>query len=536
MADTGLFNTVYNPDVLTCLANLSNDEVFTPPDIANAMLDMLPQELFRNPDTKFLDPACKSGVFLREIAKRLIVGLEPQFPDLQERIDHIMHHQLYGIAITELTAMLSRRSLYCTKYPENDEFSVSVFDKNHAGGNILYRRTKHVWRDGRCVFCGISNKTVLGETGRGDTLEAHAYEWIHVLKPEEIFNMKFDVIISNPPYQLSDGGNAASALPIYQKFVQQSQKLSPRYLTMIIPARWFMGGRGLDSFRNDMLHDDRIRVIHDFPSAGDCFPGVEIKGGVCYFLWERDSHGLCKVYSHDSNIVDMTERPLLEKDMDTFIRSDVQISVLKKVQMFNESSFSEWLNAGRYYGFHTKVEWDNEKKQDGNIQTADGKSFVRISAKATETHSVKVYIHGGVCYVSPSSIPKNCESVGKYKVIIPRSGNPGGSIVGKPKLSEPNTCSSNTYVVAIPPHEDLSETQARNVMAYITTKFLRFLVSIRTSTQDMPPKAYEFVPLQDFSVEWNDEKLYRKYNLSQHEIQVIEETIPEMNLGGDDNG
>ncbi len=526
MADNGLFGNIYNPDVLTCLANLSNDEVFTPPDIANAMLDMLPQELFENPDTKFLDPACKSGVFLREIAKRLIKGLEWQFPDLQERIDHIFQNQIYGIAITELTSLLSRRSIYCSKYP-NSEYSVTRFDT--AQGNIRYKKIQHNWKDRRCIYCGISNKTVLGEEDRGETMETHAYEFIHMLKPQEAFNMKFDVIISNPPYHLSDGGNAASALPIYQKFVQQAQKLSPKYLCMIIPARWFMGGRGLDSFRSDMLHDDRIRVIHDYPTASDCFPGVEIKGGVCYFLWDRDNRGLCQVFSHDGDYVSMTERPLLEKDMETFIRNDAQISVLKKVQKINEPSLSEWLNAGRYFGFHTKVDW-NGNKEDGLIQTADGKSFIAMSSKPTNARQVKVYIHGGMCYVAEKSIPKNREAVNKYKVIIPRSGNPSGSIVGKPKISAPNSCSSNTYVVALPPDRRLSKEEADNLMAYISTKFLRFLVAIKTSTQDMPPKAYEFVPIQDFSIRWTDEKLYEKYGLNEHEVKVIEESIPKMEL------
>lgn len=157
MADD-LFSSVYNPDVLSCLANLSNDEVFTPPDVVNKMLDMLPQELFRNPDITFLDPACKTGVFLREIAKRLITGLEPQIPDLQERIDHIFHKQLFAIAITELTSLLSRRGVYCSKYPQS-EFSVTQFD--NAEGNIRYRNIKHSWVNGKCKFCGISKDTVL---------------------------------------------------------------------------------------------------------------------------------------------------------------------------------------------------------------------------------------------------------------------------------------------------------------------------------------------------------------------------------------
>ena len=301
------YTSTYNPDVLSCLANLSNDEVFTPPSVVNAMLDMLPQELFSDPNATFLDPACKSGVFLREIAKRLLDGLTEQIPDLQERIDHIFHKQLFGIGITELTSLLARRSVYCSKYP-NSVYSVSMFDD--SSGNIRFKRIQHRWKNGRCEWCGASEDQ-FGEKKR-EGLETHAYEFIHTGKLEEMFGMKFDVIIGNPPYQLSDGGNAASAIPIYQKFVQQAKKLNPRFLSMVIPSRWFTGGRGLDQFRAEMLGDDRIRIIHDYPNASDCFPGVEVKGGISYFLWKRDEPGLCEVDTHKgTKCVSTSIRPIL---------------------------------------------------------------------------------------------------------------------------------------------------------------------------------------------------------------------------------
>lgn len=266
MAD--LFTNLYTPDVLTCIANLSNDEVITPPEVANKMLDLLPQELFRSKETKFLDPACKSGVFLREIAKRLIKGLEDQIPDLNERLDHIFKNQIYGIAITELTSLLSRRSLYCSKFASS-KYSVVKFEK--ADGNVRFKKIPHSFENGKCVYCGASEKEY-GKEKRGENLETHAYELIHTTRPEEIWNMRFDVIISNPPYHLNNGGGTGSgATPIYHNFVRQAKKLKPRYLIMITPSRWFAGGSGMDLYRKEMLVDGKIRRIVDYTDSSDCF-------------------------------------------------------------------------------------------------------------------------------------------------------------------------------------------------------------------------------------------------------------------------
>ncbi len=495
-----LFNKVYNPDVLSCLANLSNDEVFTPPEIVNQMLDMLPQELFKNPDTTFLDPACKTGVFLREIAKRLIKGLEPQFPDLQERIDHIFHKQLFGIAITELTSLLSRRGVYCSKYP-NSEFSVSYFDT--AEGNIRYKRIPHTWKDGKCIYCGASQK----EYDRGGELETHAYEFIHTITPEKLFDMKFDVIIGNPPYQLSDGGIGGSATPLYDKFVMQAKKLMPRFLSMILPARWFTGGRGLDEFRNIMLKDSHIRQLVDYPISSECFSGVEIKGGICYFLWDRDHSGPCNVTTIRNGQKNSQLRYLLEPGCDSFIRYNESINIFHKVQRFKEDTFSSLVSAQKPFGLRTYIIGDNAP---------------------TET-SVRLYANKHIGYIDANEITVNSAWIDLYKIYISAAYGAGEDfphqILGKPILGEPNSCCTETYLVIGPFHD---KEKTLNVISYIKTRFFRFLVLLQKSTQHTSKKVYQFVPMQDFSKPWTDEELYQKYDLSREEIDFIESMIKPM--------
>ncbi len=491
--------TGHNPDILTCLANLSADEVFTPPKLASAMLDILPQDLFRRPDTTFLDPFCKSGVFLREIARRLNDGLKDQMPDQQARINHILTKQVFGLATSELTALLSRRSVYCSKKADGKYSIATAFTK--PDGNIRLPKTTHTWNaSGKCESCGANR----GEYDRDETLEAYAYPFIHGIDPTEVFNVKFDVIIGNPPYQLSDGGFGRSASPIYHQFVQQAKKLEPRYLTMVIPSRWFGGGKGLDDFRAEMLGDDRIRRIVDFEDVNDVFPGIDLAGGVCYFLWDRDNPGLCSVTNLHGNTETTSERKLDE--FKTFIRHGAAVSIVRKVVEREDARMNKQVSGRKPFGLATT----ERPKKSGDLilrwQKGEG-PYPR------------------------DEITAGTEMIDRWKVITSyvghdHAGNPGTDgrrrVLSKIDVIPPGTICNETYLVI---GHYASKKEAENLVAYMKTRFFRFLVSQFMYSHHITKEAYALVPLLEMTRCWSDADLITRYGLTSAEVTFIESKI-----------
>lgn len=515
--------TLHTPDVLSCLANLSNDEVFTPPEVVNKMLDMLPQELFENPNTTFLDPASKTGVFLREIAKRLLVGLEKQIPDLQERIDHIFHKQLYGIAITELTSLLSRRSVYCSKSPDG-RYSVSQF--NSSEGNIRFRKIKHTWVNGKCKYCGASKS----EYDRSPDLETHAYEFIHTDNLEKLFNMKFDVIIGNPPYQLSDGGGTGdSARPIYHLFIEQALKLQPSYLTMIIPSRWLKGGKGLDAFRKTMMEDTRIKYLYDYENAKECFPGINLDGGACFFLWDKSYNGKVNyTFKPETEAAVNSIRYLDSGVSKTVIRDPRQISIIEKVIGKNEESFSSIVSSRNFYGFTSDLFNRPENFAHTGLTETNAPNKIKIYGVKGKKGGAK----RTTGYINKSAMQKGFEGLSCYKLFFSKAYSSNSMEFPEVIIGHPNEICTETFL-KIGLFDTLKE--AENCLTYMQTRFFKALLFFGRSGMNMSQQNFDLVPIIDYTKEYTDEKLYQKYGLNDVEISFIN-SLFEGSKNVDNNG
>jgi len=511
-----------NPDVLMCIANLSNDEVFTPPEFANRMLDTLAEawatdhggrNLWADKTVRFLDPCTKSGVFLREITSRLTKGLADEMPNLEERVDHILTKQVFGIGITHLTSLLARRSVYCSKHA-NGEHSIATGITSDAG-NIWFERTEHTWVEGKCTYCGANQR----DYDRGPELETHAYEFIHAnnikSRVTELFggDMQFDVVIGNPPYQLGQSGGEAIgsfAMPVYQKFIEAAKGLDPRYLIMVTPSRWFAGGRGLDEFRQEMLADRRVRALVDFPESREVFAGVDIAGGISYFLWDSAWNGKCEVTTISGGVTGPKMARYLN-EYDILVRQNEAVSILHRVLATAQGRTFKSL-ASRVAPI-----------QPFSIRT----NFRGAPVSDGMTDPVVLYQSTGTAFIERNAIPRNVEWVDQWKVIVggavPAGGRPDKDgryygLIGI-RVLPPGTACTETYLVA---NRFQTETEATNFAGYLRTKFVRFLIWLRTNTHHLYSERFAFVPDIEMNRAWTDQELYKKYGLSADEIAFIE--------------
>lgn len=512
-----------NPDVLTCIANLSNDEVFTPPELANRMLDTLTEawaadhggaNLWADRSVRFLDPCTKSGVFLREITRRLTEGLVDEIPDLDERVDHILTRQVFGIGITQLTSLLARRSIYCSKHANGEHSIARSFSS--ADGNIWFERLEHTWEGTKCRYCGAPRTIFEREEG----LETHAYAFIHTddikTRLAELFgeDMQFDVIIGNPPYQMTGGAGGSSDSSIYHLFVQQALKLEPRYAVFVTPSRWMAGGRGLDEFRAQMLNSGHLRSLTDFPDSGDAFPGVQIKGGVCYFLWDNAHNGTCDV-TRVAGGEEYLQRNRQLGEFDVFVRDERAVGILRKVLSMKEPSVLELVSGDTPFGIATNFEDWSEKDSAGKIALHLIKRGKRI-----------------IGYMDRGDIRKNTEAIDVWKVLVPEAYGAGETfphqILGKEIVAAPPSACTQSYL-AVWPFE--SEEAANSFASYYRTRLFRFLVSLRKITQHALRSTYTWVPQQSWDRIWTDELLYEKYDITDDEVAFIESMIRPMPNG-----
>lgn len=497
------------PDILEVISDLSSDEVFTPPKVVNRVLDLLPEEVWSNPQLTFLDPGTKTGVFLREITKRLMTGLAEHMPDEKERLDHILQNMVWGVAITELTSLIARRTVYCSKDATSEH---SIVKMAKPSGNVWFDYVQHDFVNSRCSECGASSD--IERPGRDN----HAYAFVHKdgrKKLEKEMPVKFDVIIGNPPYQMEADSEGKNVNALYDAFVEFAMDLNPSFISMIIPSRWMAGGRGLDDFRDRMLTSSKLSNLVDYPDAGELFPSVEIKGGVCYFLWEKNHSGLCKTSTvRNGEVSGPVERNLGQYDI--FVRDSLSLPILEKVIQKGEKSLSEVVSTRDPFGPVLGSNFTGYRK--GDKQAGDFKLHMIIGGTRVEK------------WVSPETVTRNHNLINCWKVLVPKAGSDGGQkipdvVIGKPFVAEPGSVCSPTYLVIGP---FATKEQAENAETYLRTRFARFLLSLRKISQNSTSKNYQWVPAQDWSQVWTDEMLFEKYGFSSDEQAFVEKMIKEM--------
>ena len=476
------------------------------------MLDRLPDWVWQDPSLKWLDPCAKSGVFLYQVAQRLMEGLKSEIPDYKDRLEHIYRNMLYGIAISELTGLIARRTLYQCKDASLGTYSIIEFD--NPEGNIRFPSAQCKWKGGKCIHCGVSERNAQVAEGR----EAHIHPFLH-MDLNEIFGeekMQVNVIIGNPPYQMQDGGGAGkSAIPLYNKFVEKAKEAEPGLLTFVIPARWYAGGKGLDSFRSEMLSDPQISILADYPRASDVFPGeVDISGGICSFLRDQGHRGDCLVIP-DGDLKRATLRRLDEHEV--FVRDNKDVEILEKVQKTAKkhgwNSMNSVVRPRNFYGIQ---------------------AHKLPSSVSDEPHSeerILLVTKDGDKYILRDAIIKNADTIDHWKVIVSKTSSEHAgesdkqgfrNVISKPRVIPPGSVLTETYLVVdlFRQHEP-----AGRLLDYVRSRFFRFLVYLRTPTHNLSRPCFGFVPLLPMDQNWTDEILYDLFELDSADIEHIESKI-----------
>lgn len=493
MEDQDELNIEFSTDILALLNGLrpdsDNANVYTPQDVVKKMLDILPKDIWANRDVKFLDPACKSGVFLREITKRLVdaqIKADGKKLKGKERLPYIrqvLKNQVYGIAISEEAALVSRRTVYgsqnaMSKYSLSEE----IFEDVQGNIRFVENATTENTKGAQYPFLNKTIQEIFGE------------------------DMHFDVIIGNPPYQENISNPTGQAPALFHKFVNKSFALQPNYVVMIIPAKWYAGGMGLNEFRAAMIANRHIRRLVDYPDPTECFPNIDLRGGVCYFLWDRDNEGPLKFTNIMGSELSTTIRR--ENPYDVFVRWNQMLSVLQKIERFNERSLSELVSEDSPFGFSTK-----ERGVENDFE-----------------NSCRLRSSKGFGFVSRDQVKKGELLVDAYKILMGRSisGNlekPPFKVIATIEKLVPGDVCTHSYIV-VGNFENAIENE--NLLGYLKTRFVRSLLLCSLTGMDISKEKFRFVPLQDFSRSWTDKDLYEKYGITEDEQAFIESMIKPM--------